>query len=100
MNSIDIFIKNLKDEIKGTLSFSIDKKTEKIYLNDIEPKQEWTFALFEYKDLKPFYKSSLDVKGVNVKIYAGVGKQVPIPGWYIYCNERLVLEKIKPILTG
>ena len=94
----DIFIKNLKDEIERTLSFSIDKKL-KIILNGIELNKSG-LALLEYNDLKPFYKS-FDVKGVNVKIYAGIGKASPdLAGWYIYCNERLVLEKDKTNLTG
>jgi Histidine kinase-, DNA gyrase B-, and HSP90-like ATPase len=96
--SSDIFIKNLKDEIERTLSFSIDKKL-KIILNGIELNKSG-LALLEYNDLKPFYKS-FDVKGVNVKIYAGIGKANPdLAGWYIYCNERLVLEKDKTNLTG
>ena len=94
----DIFIKNLKDEIERTLSFSIDKKL-KIILNGIELNKSG-LALLEYNDLKPFYKS-FDVKGVNVKIYAGIGKASPdLAGWYIYCNDRLVLEKDKTNLTG
>jgi hypothetical protein len=96
--SNNIFIKNLKDEIERTLSFSIDKKL-KIYLNGIELNKSG-LALLEYNSLKPFYKS-FDIKGVNVKIYAGVGKASPdSAGWYIYCNERLVLEKDKTNLTG
>jgi hypothetical protein len=96
--SNNIFIRNLKDEIERTLSFSIDKKL-RIYLNDI-PLNKSGLALLEYNELKPFYKS-FDVKGVNVKIYAGVGKASPdSAGWYIYCNERLVLEKDKTNLTG
>lgn len=94
----EIFIKNLKDEIERTLSFSIDKKL-KIILNGIELNKSG-LALLEYNDLKPFYKS-FDVKGVNIKIYAGIGKASPdLAGWYIYCNERLVLEKDKTNLTG
>jgi len=94
----EIFLKNLKDEIERTLSFSIDKKL-KIFLNENELSKS-ELALLENKDLKPYFKS-FDVKGVNVKIYAGVGKANPeLAGWYIYCNDRLVLEKDKTNLTG
>src|SRR5690606_24597387 len=86
----EIFIKNLKDEIERTLSFSIDRKL-KIYLNDVDLKKSG-LSLLEYRELKPFYKS-FEVKGVNIKIYAGIGKASPEnAGWYIYCNDRLVLE--------
>lgn len=94
----EIFLKNLKDEIERTLSFSIDRKL-KIYLNNTELSKSG-LSLLEYNELKPFYKS-FDVKGVNIKIYAGIGKASPEnAGWYIYCNDRLVLEKDKTNLTG
>jgi hypothetical protein len=94
----DIFLKNLKDEIERTLSFSLDKHL-KIYLNDVELNKSG-LALLEYDSLKPFYKE-LQVKNVTVKIYAGIGKASPeMAGWYIYCNDRLVLEKDKTNLTG
>jgi hypothetical protein len=96
--SSEIFLKNLKDEIERTLSFSVDRHL-KIYLNDIELKKSG-LSLLEYSELKPFYKS-FDLKGVNIKIYAGIGKASPEnAGWYIYCNDRLVLEKDKTNLTG
>lgn len=96
--SSDIFIKNLKDEIERTLSFSLDKKLN-IFINGVQLNKSG-LSLLEYNDLKPFFKS-FDVKGVNIKIYAGIGKASPDDaGWYIYCNDRLVLEKDKTNLTG
>ncbi|PXY44725.1 ATP-binding protein [Flavobacterium hydrophilum] len=96
--SSDIFIKNLKDEIERTLSFSLDKKLS-ISINGT-PLSKSGLALLQYDELKPYYKT-FNIKGVNVKIYAGIGKASPDDaGWYIYCNDRLVLEKDKTNLTG
>lgn len=96
--SSEIFIKNLKNEIERTLNFSLEKKI-KIYLNESEL-SKGELSLLEYDFLKPFYKK-LNLKGVEVKIYAGIGKASPEnAGWYIYCNDRLVLEKDKTNLTG
>ncbi|SFU75481.1 Histidine kinase-, DNA gyrase B-, and HSP90-like ATPase [Pustulibacterium marinum] len=96
--SSEIFVRNLRDEIERTLSFSLDKQLS-IYINDIKLNKSG-LSLLQYDELKPFCKT-FDVGGVNVKIYAGVGKASPDDaGWYIYCNDRLVLERDKTNLTG
>lgn len=93
-----IFITALKNEIERTLSFSLDKNIA-IFLNNIKLNKSG-LAFLESAVLKPFYFKSL-VNEVDIKIYAGIGKASPeAAGWYIYCNDRLVLEKDKTNLTG
>lgn len=93
-----IFLSGLSLEIERTLSFFIDKGLT-IRLNGVKlNKSKITLLHSEY--LKPFYKN-IQIKGVDIKIYAGIGKASPeMAGWYIYCNDRLVLEKDKTNLTG
>lgn len=96
--SKDIFIAGLKDEIERTLSFAINKGL-KIYLNNIELNKS-NLGLLENKNLKPICLS-FSLKNVSVKVYAGIGKpDMDAAGWYIYCNDRLVLEKDRTNLTG
>lgn len=94
----DIFLTNLKAEIERTLSFSLDKNLS-IMLNHI-PLKKSGLSMLEGDKLRPYYKA-FKVDDVDIKIYAGVGKPSPdLAGWYVYCNDRLVLEKDKTNLTG
>lgn len=93
-----VFLANLTDEIQRTLSFSLDKNLS-ITLNKV-PLKKSKLSFLEFSQLKPFYKN-IQVDGVDIKVYAGIGKASPdLAGWYIYCNERLVLERDKTNLTG
>ena len=94
----DIFIKNLKEEIERTLSFTLHKGLN-IYLNDIQLKRN-EIVFLENDLLKPFYVD-FNREGVNIKVFAGIGEPNPdYAGWYIYCNDRLVVEKDKTSTTG
>lgn len=94
----DIFIKNLKEEIERTLSFTLHKGLN-IYLNEVQLKRN-EIVLLENDLLKPFY-IDFNREGVNIKVFAGIGEPNPdYAGWYIYCNDRLVLEKDKTSTTG
>lgn len=94
----DSFKSNLKAEIERTLNFFLSKGIE-IRLNG-QPLKSKEVLFLESKNLKPFYED-FSLKGVTVKVYAGIGEASPdLAGWYIYCNDRLVLERDKTNLTG
>ena len=94
----DNFITGLQDEIERTLSFFLSRGI-KITLND-QPLKVKSLNLLESEFLKP-YEETFHVKDVKIKVICGIGKANPdLAGWYIYCNDRLVLEKDKTTLTG
>jgi hypothetical protein len=94
----EIFVSQLKEDIERTLSFFIDKNLQITLNNKVLSKS--ALAFLENENLKPAF-FNLDVKNVNIKIYTGVGKpNMDLAGWYVYCNDRLVLERDKTNLTG
>ena len=94
----DNFIAGLQDEIERTLSFFLNRGI-KITLND-EVLKVKPLNFLESDFLKP-YEETFSIKNVKIKVLCGIGKANPdLAGWYIYCNDRLVLEKDKTNLTG
>ncbi len=96
----DIFLVNLKNEIERFLAYTLSKGIT-INLNGIKL-QKSLLSILVSDNLKPIYKElSYENNQVRVKIFAGLGLASPQDaGWYIYCNERLVLERDKTNLTG
>lgn len=93
-----VFINNLIKEIEKVLSIPILQNFS-IYINDdILSGEEINFLNGD--DLKPFYKEIRSDDAI-VKIFVGIGEPNPKKaGWYIYCNDRLMLEADKSTLTG
>lgn len=97
--SSDIFLNELSKEISLALNFSILKGL-KVKLNKqlIERKD---VSFLWANDLKPYFKKIQLATDVEVKIYCGIGEPLPsIAGWYMFCNDRLVLEADKSYTTG
>lgn len=92
------FLNTLKDDIERLLNFSLEKKI-KITLNgqDLNSKN---IKVFNEKSEPYFYEGEKD--GVKFRVIAGLGEvgNPSISGWYIYCNDRLVLEADKSEITG
>jgi len=96
--SSETFLNSLKEEIERTLGFYLIKGL-KITLNE-KPLKESRIEFLESQKLIPYYKE-FEVEGVTVKIYAGIGEaNLDLAGWYLYCNNRLVVEKDRSNLTG
>lgn len=94
----DIYLNDLLREISLALNFSLLKGLN-IKLNDqnIKPR---SIDLLVSDEIRPYFKK-IKSDGVVVKIYAGIGRPDPnIAGWYIFCNDRLVLEADTSNLTG
>ncbi len=93
----DEFLNNLKDEIERLLNFSIEKGI-KISLNGKELLKK---ELVIFNDTSKPYFNEFEFNGVKIRIVAGlsfVGKP-RASGWYIYCNDRLVLEADQSEIT-
>jgi hypothetical protein len=99
------FIKNLKQKIQDSHYFSL-KEGLKIFINNIEVKIEheqpqitYTEKIGYFLKEKTFYSGNDTVK---VKIYAGLiaPRDLNKAGWYIYCNNRLLLDANRDFMTG
>jgi hypothetical protein len=104
---LENFVSQLKQELTIAYSLKI-KKGLKISINesDIHPKplsfrisDKIKVAKFE-KEYKNF--GSQEIKApVLVKLYAGVSERsLNEGGWYVFCNERMVLEADQTEITG
>lgn len=98
--SDDVFLNELEREISLALNFSLLKGL-KVKLNN-KPIERKDISFLWSKSLKPFFKElKIPKEEVNVKIYCGIGEPQPsVAGWYIFCNDRLVLEADKSFTTG
>jgi len=92
------FISGLRSDIEKLLNFSLEKKI-RITLNG-ESLAAKNIQIFN-ESSKPYYYEGLK-DGVTIRVVAGLG-EVGDPaksGWYIYCNDRLVVEADRTELTG
>lgn len=92
------FLTELRGDIERLLNFSLEKKI-KISLNG-EILSGKNIQIFNDKSTPYLIDGSKD--GVQYRIVAGLG-EIGVPtnsGWYIYCNDRLVMEADKSEITG
>ena len=94
-----VFKSSLKEDIKKLLNFSIIKGIS-ISMNGV--KIEGTdIEMIVSESIKPYVKKG-EKDGVKYRIIAGLSGvgSTKKSGWYIYCNDRLVLEADQSALTG
>lgn len=92
------FLTDLGSDIERLLNFSLEKGI-RITLNgkDLSGKNIQIF-----NDKSNPYMAQGSKENVHYRVIAGLG-EIGIPsmsGWYIYCNDRLVLEADKSEITG
>lgn len=93
----DSFLNNLKSDIERLLNFSIEKGL-KITLNgELLIKK----GIVIFNDLSKPYFADFEFDNVKVRIVAGLSYvgEPSKSGWYIYCNDRLVLEADRSDIT-
>lgn len=92
------FEANFKKELESTFAYSL---LEGLVIKLNNKKIEARPVKFLTSDsLKPSFEK-FEIEGVIVSIYTGIGEPDPnLAGWYIYCNDRLMVEKDKSNLTG
>ena len=93
------FLNDLENDIERILNFSLEKGII-ITLNGKNLSKKGIYLLFSDK-VKPYHFSG-EENGVKYKVIAGLsytGKP-SVSGWYIYCNDRLVVESDTSDLTG
>jgi hypothetical protein len=100
-----VFIKKLKDEVKREFQSTrflneLQEKISKTYhifikdkvditINDIEV-QPYQLDIAFSEDVEPAYKK-ISFDGINVKLIAGAHPDFKNPGWYIFCNDRMIV---------
>jgi hypothetical protein len=98
---------NYRGELRRELTTAHQRNMEKgltIVLNNA-PLTPHPLTLLQSDDLKPAYFTK-DYNGrwpspVKVKIYAGVSESSPPDaGWYVFCNDRMLLEHDQTSTTG
>lgn len=95
----DSFLNDLEDDIERVLNFSLEKGIT-IRLNGKVLSKKGIYLLFSDR-VKPYHFSG-ESNGVKYQVLAGLsytGKP-SVSGWYIYCNDRLVVESDTTELTG
>lgn len=95
----DDFLNSLYACITKMLCFSLIKGM-KITLNNKELVAD-SPELFISEKTKPYFIKG-EIDGVHYKIVAGLGRigEPKLSGWYVFCNNRLVLEGDQTSLTG
>src|SRR5690606_10245669 len=95
------FLIDLKKEMQLALYFNIIKGLNISINNSLIERKDISFL--QSPDLNPAFKEVIFGEGdtkVSVKIICGIGTPSPAnAGWYIFCNERLVLEADKSYNT-
>ncbi|WP_461451638.1 ATP-binding protein [Mucilaginibacter sp.] len=96
----NVFLNDLEKEISLALNYSILKGLEIDLNKKVIIRKDISFLWGDH--LKPYFKKIPIVKeNVVVSIYCGIGEPLPsVAGWYIFCNDRLVLEADKSYTTG
>lgn len=94
----DEFLNNLQEDIEQLLNFSLEKGLS-ISLNGKILKKK-NIEIFSGTSKPYYFKTKFN--NVNVKIIAGLSYvgNPNLSGWYIYCNERLVVIADRSSITG
>jgi len=95
---LENFIIELKEELKLEQLYNIDKGLAIIVNGDSLDAPH--LKLLQSDDFKTAYwKKTLD--GMQVRIYTGISEpDLDTGGWYIFCNERLILGPEQSEITG
>lgn len=96
---LDNFISELAKELRREHLRNIEKELT-IRVND-NPLEAYQLLLLQSDNLKPAYWEKKYPSGMQVKIYAGISEdKLEDGGWYIFCNERLILGPEQTKTTG
>lgn len=93
-----VFENELRNKIQQRASFEIENKLS-IIVNEI-PIAPLYMEIINSEDIKPI-KKAFSLSDVNVVIIAGIANTTSKDnaGWYIYCNNRLIISADQTSLT-
>ena len=92
------FLNDLSNDVERLLNFSLEKKLQ-IFLNGKKLTKR-DLLIFNDQSLPYFFEGQKE--NVKFRVIAGLGEvgKPSASGWYIYCNDRLVVEADKSEITG
>ena len=94
------FLIDLINEIRLQHLFAINKGL-KIKINSDKPLSAPRITLISDKDFKPCYWVHMFPSGLKAEILAGISEDKGEEGgWYIFCNDRLILPHETTEVTG
>lgn len=94
------FLTDLQNEIALEHQFAINKGLN-IYINSEKPLKAPKITLISDKDFRPCYWNHSFPNGLKVEIIAGISEDKGEEGgWYVFCNERLILGPDTSEITG
>lgn len=94
------FLTDLQNEIALEHLFAINKGL-KIYINSEKPLEAPKITLISDRDFRPSYWGHSFPNGLKVEIVTGISEDKGDEGgWYIFCNERLILGPDTTDATG
>jgi len=95
----DVFFNALKSEISKEHLYALNRGLN-IFINGSKLKPT-PLTLINDDDFKPAYWQHKFENGLNVEVYAGISSPIGEEGgWYIFCNERLVIGPDTTADTG
>lgn len=101
---VENFLTRLKTELEAAHAYSIERGLS-ITLND-NPLKARSAELLQSDRIRPAYRDRVSKErgreSVTVKVYVGIADSKPssAPGWYVFCNGRMVLEADRTRTTG
>jgi len=101
------FLTELKNDLAFTYSLILNKKF-KIFINGEDIKRKELKIINDTNLIPEIINFTFPIgetdedKLINIKIIAGISKKRDLEqgGWYIFCNDRLILEADKTNITG
>lgn len=96
--STDVFITGLNNKIQQRASYEIENHID-VKVNNISIAPSY-MKIIDCEEIKPI-KKTLALSDVNVVIVAGIANKTnpDDAGWYLYCNNRLIVAADKSPLT-
>lgn len=93
-----VFVSDLIEEIGNENIYNINRGL-KISINT-HPLKGMDLTLLHSKDIQPAYQK-IKYKDVDVQLSCGIGTaELKRGGWYIFCNDRMVLGPEQTQITG
>ena len=93
------FEKDLRERVKATYSYFTNRFI-RIIINGVDIEAYDLNLVFEKEKIEPYYREFVE-SGILVKILVGITKgENDVYGWYVFCNNRLVIMRDTSDRTG
>jgi hypothetical protein len=101
------FRSGLKEELRLAYSLIIQRGLQisfnlnQLICNPLNFRISSSIKVAKTEEVIPFFDNKEQDSPVNIKLYAGVSdRRLESGGWYIFCNNRMILEADQTEITG